>query len=48
MTEAAMYELGRTLHEDRLREAAARRRLWRSNRFRGLPRFVQVLLAAIS
>jgi len=44
----AVYELGRILYEDRLREAASRERLWRSNRYRKLPRLVQVLLAALS
>jgi hypothetical protein len=44
----AIYELGRILYEDRLREAAARERLWRSNRFHKLPRLVQVLLAVLS
>jgi hypothetical protein len=44
----AVYELGRILYEDRLREAESRGRLWRSNRFHRLPRLVQVLLAALS
>jgi hypothetical protein len=44
----SVYELGRVLHEDMLREASARRRLWRSARFRRLPWLVQALLAALS
>ena len=44
----AVYEYGRILYEDRLREAASRERLWRSNRFLKLPRLVQVLIAALS
>ena len=44
----AIYELGRVLYADRLREAMQRERLWRSNRFNKPPRLVQVLLAALS
>ena len=44
----AIYELGRVLYDDRLREANRRGRLWRSARFRRLPRLVQVLIAALS
>ena len=44
----AAYDLSRILYEDRLREAAARDRLYFSARFRKLPRLVQVLVAALS
>jgi hypothetical protein len=48
MDAMALYELGRVLYEDRLRDAERRRRLWRSNRFHGLPRLVQLIVAALS
>ena len=48
MDAMALYELGRVLYEDRLRDVERRERLWRSSRFRRLPRLVQVLLAAFS
>ena len=44
----AVYEYGRILYEERLRDAASRGRLLRSNRFHKLPRLVQVLIAALS
>ena len=44
----ALYELGRVLYEDRLRDAQQRRRLWRSPRFSRMPRLVQLVLAALS
>jgi hypothetical protein len=43
-----MYILGRVLYEERLLEAEHRERLWRSGRFRRLPRGVRILLAALS
>jgi hypothetical protein len=48
MDNYAMYELGRVLYEDRLREAESREQLWRSSRFRRLPRLLQALLAVLS
>ena len=48
MDEVAIYQLGRILHEDWLRDAERSRRLWRSKRFHRLPRLVQVMLAALS
>ena len=48
MDAMAVYELGRVLHEDRLRDAERRRRLWRSLRFHRLPRLVQLVLAVLS
>ena len=44
----AIYELGRILYEDRLRDAMQRDRMWDSNKFRSLPRLVQALLAVLS
>ena len=44
----ADYVIGQLLYEERLREAETRRRLWRSPRFRKLPRLVQALLSALS
>jgi hypothetical protein len=44
----AIYELGRILYEDRLREAMRRDRMWSSKRFHKLPRLVQALLAVLS
>jgi hypothetical protein len=44
----AMIELGRILYEDRLREAERRERLWRSPRFRRLPRLMQLVLSVLS
>ena len=43
-----LIELGRVLYKDRLREAEHRERLWRSPRFRRLPRLVQLVLSALS
>lgn len=48
MDAMALYDLGRILYEDRLREAERRERLWRSSSFHKLPRLVQVFLAAFS
>jgi hypothetical protein len=48
MDAMAIYELGRILYEERLRDAERRERLWRSPRFRRLPRLVQIVLAALS
>ena len=47
MDPMAEYELGLLLYEDRLRAAARRGRLWRSNQFRRLPRLVQFLISAL-
>ena len=44
----AGYLLSRIVYEDRLREAAARESLWRSSRYRKLPRLVQVLISVLS
>ena len=48
MDAMALYQLGRILYEDRLRDAERRRRLWHSNRFHRLPRLVQFIVAALS
>jgi hypothetical protein len=48
MDATGMAYLSKIMYEDRLRQADRARRIWHSERFRRLPKLVQLLVLALS